>query len=128
MVRMGPRMTPAMGPQIGPNPAAGEPMPAGPFSTFTVEPGDSFLYLADPPALNIVDVDGLGPFRVWSTGTLPVEVSTGVDYYAIRTIGDPGIVNDTIKVATSAANALANTYVQIDSTGSGTHYLIYTGP
>lgn len=102
-------------------------MPAGPFSAFTIEPGDSWLYLADPPALNIVDVDGLGPFRAWSDGTLPVELSTGTNYYAIRTNGDPGIVNDTIKVALSEADALANAWVQIDTLGTGTHYLIYVG-
>lgn len=132
MVHMGPRMTPTMGPIAGPNPSygpvvGGDPMPEGPNSTFTIEPGDSWLYLADPLTLNIVDVDGLGPFWAWSDGQLPDELSTSTDYYAIRTNGDPGVVNDTIKLALSEADALANIWVQIDTLGTGTHYLIYVG-
>ncbi len=62
---------------------------------------------------------GAGPFYVSNSGgALPAGLSASTPYYAV--------VNDTlgvnaIQLATSKANALAGTVVNITDTGSGTH-------
>jgi len=61
---------------------------------------------------------GDGPVRVTTGGGLPAGLSAGVDYYVIR------IDADRFKLATSAANALAGTAVNLTTKGSGTHQLV----
>jgi hypothetical protein len=56
--------------------------------------------------------------RVDSTGTLPAGLSAATTYYAIRTAG-------LFKLATTYANALAGTPIDITTAGSGTHTLTY---
>lgn len=53
--------------------------------------------------------------RFTTTGTLPAPLALATTYYAIR------ISPITIKVATTALNALAGTAINITTTGSGTH-------
>jgi hypothetical protein len=50
-----------------------------------------------------------------TSGTLPAGLATATDYYAIR------LSNTTFKLATSYANSIAGTAINITSTGSGTH-------
>lgn len=60
---------------------------------------------------------GDGPLRVTTTGTLPSPLATGTNYWVIR------VDANTIQLATSRANALAGTQIDITTTGSGTHTL-----
>lgn len=53
--------------------------------------------------------------RLTTSGTLPAGLATATDYYTIR------LSNTTLKLATSYANAIAGTAIDITSTGSGTH-------
>jgi hypothetical protein len=55
--------------------------------------------------------------QVSSTGTLPGGLSPSTNYYFIR------ISDTTFKLATSYANAIAGTAIDITSAGSGTHTL-----
>lgn len=57
--------------------------------------------------------------RVSSSGTLPTGLSAGVTYYAIRK------TTTTHQLATSFANALAGTAINITGAGSGTHTLTH---
>ncbi len=54
-------------------------------------------------------------FQGTSTGTLPLGLSLGVDYWAIY------VTDDIIKPASSLANAVAGTPVDIQDVGTGTH-------
>lgn len=58
---------------------------------------------------------GDGPFQFATTTTLPAGLSLSTDYWAIR------VDADQFQVATSLANALALTQVDITSQGTGTH-------
>lgn len=55
--------------------------------------------------------------RLSTTGTLPPPLVAGTGYYAIR------LSADTLKLATSAANATAGTAVDLTGAGSGSHTL-----
>lgn len=57
------------------------------------------------------------PIEVTSTGTLPLPLEKEVLYYAIN------VSSNTIRLATSYSNAISNIYIDITSTGSGTHTL-----
>lgn len=58
--------------------------------------------------------------QLTTTGTLPAGLSPATDYYAIVT------GTTTLKFATSQANALAGTAVDITDAGSGTHTIAVT--
>ncbi len=61
-------------------------------------------------------VDGEGPVRLSSSGTLPAGLATSTDYWMIA------VDNDTLAFATSRANALVDTRVDITAAaGGGTH-------
>lgn len=60
-----------------------------------------------------------GPFRLTTTDTLPAGLSTGTDYWLVRTS------LTTAKLATSHANAVAGTTVNITDTGTGTHTIVH---
>lgn len=65
-------------------------------------------------------VTGDGPFRVTNSGgALPTGLAALTDYWIVR------LTDDTFKLATSYANAVAATPVVVDitATGSGTHTL-----
>lgn len=59
-------------------------------------------------------------FRLTTTGTLPAGLALATDYYAIKT------GKGTLKAASSHANALAGTAVNITDAGSGTHTITRT--
>jgi hypothetical protein len=61
---------------------------------------------------------GDGPFRATNTGGgLPAGIGAGTDYWAIVMDADE------VKLATSYANALAGTAVDVTTAGTGTHSL-----
>lgn len=63
------------------------------------------------------------PCRFTSSGTLPAGLTTGTTYYVIY------VSTNTIKVASSEANALAGTAINITDVGSGTHTFVqYADP
>jgi hypothetical protein len=66
--------------------------------------------------------------RFTTTGTLPTPLVAGTTYYVIEPgVGSFAGTNDRLrfKVATSLANALAGTAVNITGAGSGTHTCVY---
>ncbi len=62
---------------------------------------------------------GAGPFRLATTGTLPTGTGIAVDTNVFIIVVDA----NSYKLATSKANALANTAIDITAAGSGTHTL-----
>lgn len=60
--------------------------------------------------------------RLTTTTTLPAGLATATDYYVIR------ISDTTFKLATSYANAIAGTAIDITSTGTGTHTITWLLP
>lgn len=63
---------------------------------------------------------GDGPFRVSSSTTLPAGLAAATDYWIIK------IDANTFKFASSLANAVAGTAVDITDTGTGTHTMVDT--
>jgi hypothetical protein len=59
-------------------------------------------------------ISGYGPVRLTTSDTLPAGLSTGTDYWLIN------VDANTVKFATSAANALAGTAVDFTDVGAGT--------
>lgn len=60
--------------------------------------------------------------RLTTTTTLPAGLALATDYYVIR------IDDTTFKLATSYANAVAGTQIDITSTGTGTHTITWLLP
>lgn len=60
--------------------------------------------------------------RLTTTTTLPAGLATATDYYVIR------LSNTTFSLATSYANAIAGTDIDITSTGTGTHTVTWLLP
>jgi hypothetical protein len=60
--------------------------------------------------------------RLTTTTTLPAPLATGTDYYVIR------LSNTTFSLATSYANAVAGTVIDITTTGTGTHTITWLLP
>lgn len=60
---------------------------------------------------------GYGPCRLTTTGTLPAGLSLATDYWWVKSTTSTG------KFATSYANAIAGTVVDITDAGTGTHSL-----
>jgi hypothetical protein len=60
--------------------------------------------------------------RVSTTTTLPAGLSAATDYYVIK------VNHSVVKLATSYANAIAGTAINITSTGSGTHTMSWLLP
>ena len=75
-------------------------------STDTLTLGSSFGF-----------VTGDGPFTLTTTNTLPAGLSLATNYYVIFNISTP----TGFQLATSQANALDGTEVDITDTGTGTH-------
>lgn len=59
-------------------------------------------------------------FRVTTAGTLPTPLVVATDYYVIK------VDDNTIKVATSYANAVAGTAINLTAAGSGTSTVVVT--
>lgn len=84
------------------------------FSTFTAATDD---ILTSTGTLGFANLFPYTRVQVSTTTTLPAGLSAATDYYVIK-------ISDTqIKLATSYANAVAGTAIDITSTGSGTHTL-----
>lgn len=60
--------------------------------------------------------------RLTTTTTLPAPLATATDYYVIR------VSDTTFKLATSYANAIAGTAIDITTTGTGTHTITWLLP
>lgn len=60
--------------------------------------------------------------RLTTSGTLPAGLATATDYYVIR------MSDTTFELATSYANAIAGTQIDITSAGSGTHTITWLLP
>lgn len=60
--------------------------------------------------------------RLTTTTTLPAGLATATDYYVIK------VSDTTFKLATSYANAVAGTAIDITSTGTGTHTVTWLLP
>lgn len=84
--------------------------PAPLTATFTVNDATDVATIAGGHGLTTGD----GPLRVSAATTLPAGLVAGTDYWAITT------GTTTFKFATSRANALAGTAVDITDTGTGT--------
>ena len=88
-----------------------------PSSTFTVVAGTDV-----GTAASTVLLETGTPFQFSSTTTLPAGLSTNTTYYMIFQS------STTFKVATTLANALAGTAVDITDTGTGTHTMTVQTP
>lgn len=60
--------------------------------------------------------------RLTTTTTLPAPLATATDYYVIK------VSDTTFKLATSYANAIAGTAINITTTGTGTHTITWLLP
>lgn len=79
------------------------------FSTFTADAG------TDVCTHSNINLTANTRVQLTTTGTLPAGLNTGTDYYVIM------ITDTTIKLATSYANAVAGTAINITDAGTGTH-------
>lgn len=77
--------------------------------TFTANAGTDVITHA------AYDIASLSRVRLTTTTTLPAGLATGTDYWTVRQS------STTSKLATSYANAIANTTVDITDAGTGTH-------
>lgn len=60
--------------------------------------------------------------RLTTTTTLPAPLATATDYYVIK------VTDSTFQLATSYANAIAGTEIDITTTGTGTHTITWLLP
>lgn len=79
------------------------------FSTFTADAGTDICTHSN---INLFPYTRV---RLTTSGTLPAGLATGTDYYVIK------VTDTTIKFATSYANAVAGTAIDITDAGTGTH-------
>lgn len=79
------------------------------FSTFTADAGTDICTHTN---INLMPFTRV---QLTTTGTLPGGLATATDYFTIK------VSDTTIRFATSYANAVANTFVNITDTGTGTH-------
>ena len=82
------------------------------FSTFTAATDD---VLTSTGTLGFANLLPYTRVQVSTTTTLPAGLSAATDYYVIK------LSDTTCKLATSYANAVAGTAIDITSTGTGTH-------
>jgi hypothetical protein len=89
--------------------------------TFTADAGtDTCTYTS---TANIPSNILLGTrVRLTSSGTLPAGLALATDYYVIK------VTDDTFQLATSYANAVAGTEIDITSAGTGTHTITWLLP
>lgn len=93
----------------------------GQSDTFTADAGTDLLTFtssANFPSNLLVGTR----VRLTTTTTLPGGLATATDYYVIR------VSDTTCKLATSYANALAGTAIDISSAGTGTHTMTWLLP
>lgn len=80
-------------------------------TTFTADAATDVLTIDANPAL----ITGAGPVQLTTSGGLPGGLAAATNYFVI-------VVSSTqIKLATTRANALAGTAIDVTSAGTGTH-------
>ena len=83
------------------------------FSTFTADDTTDIITLTSSPVnINLLD---LSTVQFSTTTTLPAGLSAATNYWVCK------LSDSTFKIATSYANAVAGTTIDITSTGTGTH-------
>lgn len=82
--------------------------------TFTVDTGTDVLTWTSTANIPSNILTGTR-VRLTTTTTLPAPLATATDYYVIR------VTDGTCKLATTYANAIAGTAIDITTTGTGTH-------
>lgn len=87
-----------------------------------VYPDDTFTAAATDICTNVGHglLTGDGPFQVSSSGTLPAGLTAATNYWVIK------LDADTFKFASTLANAMAGTAVDITDAGTGTHTIADT--
>lgn len=88
--------------------------------TFTADTNDTMTYSS---TVNIPSNILTGTrVRLTTTTTLPAPLATATDYYVIR------LTDSTFYLATSYANAIAGTRIDLTTTGTGTHTITWLLP
>jgi hypothetical protein len=95
---------------------------SGGTGTFTADAGTDILTLSISNANFATGV----PITVSTTGTLPTPLVAGTTYYVIR-VGSSTTNPGTIKLATSYANAIAGTAIDITLAGAPTNTILVSG-
>jgi hypothetical protein len=90
-------------------------------ATFTADAGTDIMTYTSTTSLPSNLLTGTR-VRCTTTTTLPAPLAIATDYYLIR------INNTTYKLATTYANAIADTAIDITTTGTGTHTLNWLLP
>lgn len=90
-------------------------MPGTVYSITAVDTGADTLTIT---AHGLVTGDGFAAIYTDASGTLPSPLAAATDYWAIR------VDANTIKLASSSANAMLGTAINLTSTGSGTLQLL----
>lgn len=95
---------------------------SGATATFTANTGSNILTLSISNANFATGI----PITVSTTGTLPSPLVAGTTYYVIR-VGSSTTNPGTIKLATSYANAIAGTEIDITTAGAPTNTIAVSG-
>lgn len=95
---------------------------SGGSATFTANSGTDILTLSTSNANFQTGV----PVTFTTTGTLPAPLNTTTTYYVIM-VGTPATNPGTIKLATSYANAIAGTAIDITTNGAPTNTITVSG-
>lgn len=93
----------------------------GQSDTFTADAGTDVLTYTSVASIPSNLLTGTR-VRLTTTTTLPAGLSTGTDYYLIR------LTDGTCKLASSFANAIAGTAINITDAGTGTHTISWLLP
>ena len=90
-------------------------------ATFTADAGTDLMTYTSTTNLPSNILTGTR-VRLTTTTTLPAPLATATDYYVIR------MSDGTFELATSYANAIAGTQIDITTTGTGTHTITWLLP
>ena len=90
-------------------------------ATFTADAGTDLMTYTSTTNLPSNILTGTR-VRLTTTTTLPAPLATATDYYVIR------MSDGTFELATTYANALAGTQIDITNTGTGTHTITWLLP
>lgn len=90
-------------------------------ATFTADAGTDLMTYTSTTNLPSNILTGTR-VRLTTTTTLPAPLATATDYYVIR------MSDGTFELATSYANAIAGTQIDITNTGTGTHTITWLLP
>ena len=90
-------------------------------ATFTSDAGTDLMTYTSVTSLPSNILTGTR-VRLTTTTTLPAPLATATDYYVIR------MSDGTFELATSYANAIAGTQIDITTTGTGTHTITWLLP